>query len=140
MTGNSGNDTLSGGAGADTLRGEAGADTLNGGGDVDTLIGGAGNDTMNGNAGNDIFVFAPGFGNDTINAFDANPGPNPPALNQDLLDISAMGITAATFATSVTIAVLGTDTQVTIGGDTILLVGVSGVGANAITVQDFVLS
>ena len=56
---------------------------------------------MNGGAGNDIFVFAPGFGNDTIAGFDANAAGG----GQDLLDISALGITAATFAAEVTITV-----------------------------------
>lgn len=111
-----------------------GVDSLNGDAGIDTLVGGAGNDTMNGGAGNDFFVFAPGFGNDVVNGFDANP-----AGGQDLLDISAYGFTAASFAANVTIADLGADTLVTIGDDTILLNGVNGVGANIITIQDFLL-
>ena len=39
-----------------------------------------------------------------------------------------------------TIADLGTDMQVTIGGNTITLIGVNGVGANTITIQDFLLA
>ena len=58
---------------------------------------------------------------------------------QDLLDIGAFGITAASFATDVIIADLGNDTLVTIGTDSILLLGVNGVGANAITQLDFIL-
>ena len=57
----------------------------------DTLDGGAGNDTLIGGAGNDVFKFLAGFGQDTITDFDANP-----AGGQDLMDISALGITAAT--------------------------------------------
>ena len=44
---------------------------LNGANGNDTLIGRAGNDTLNGGAGSDEFVFADGFGNDTISSFDA---------------------------------------------------------------------
>ncbi len=82
LDGMAGNDTLSGGGGIDTLFGGAGIDTLGGGAGNDILIGGAGNDAMNGNAGNDTFVFADGFGNDTINGFDANA-----TGGQDWLDI-----------------------------------------------------
>ena len=85
---------------------------------------------MNGGAGNDTFVFAAGFGNDVINGFDANP-----AGGQDLLDISALGIT--NFAASVSIVDLGNDTQVTIAGQHITLLGVNGNGTNVITIDDF---
>ena len=128
-TGNASNNVITGGAGNDLLNSAGGADTL---------IGGAGNDIMNGGAGNDMFVFAAGFGNDIISGFDANPGPSPPDLNQDLLDIS--GLTAGNFAARVSIVDLGADTVVTIDGtDTITLLGVNGVGANIITQQDFLL-
>jgi Ca2+-binding RTX toxin-like protein len=134
ITGGSGNDGLSGGGGNDTLIGNAGIDSLNGGAGDDILNGGAGNDLMNGGAGNDTFVFAAGFGNDVISGFDANPGGG----GQDLLDVSGMGITAATFAAHVAIADLGADMLVTIDGtNTILLQGVNGVGANTITIDDF---
>ena len=56
---------------------------------------------------------------------------------QDLLNVFGTGVTAANFGTSVTIADLGSDTSVTIGTDTILLVGVNGNGANSITIDDF---
>ena len=108
----------------------------------DTLEGGAGNDFLYGGAGNDIFVFGAGFGNDAIaEGFDANA-----AGGQDLLDISALGITAATFAASASISVSqidgvgALDTLVTIGADSITLLGVDGVGANTITQADFLLA
>ena len=120
-----GNFAGTGNASANVITGGAGIDALSGGGGADTLIGGVGNDVMNGGAGNDIFVFGPGFGNDIISGFDANPGPNPPALNQDLLDISGLGITDLDFAARVDIDVLGANTLVTIDGtDTITLLGV----------------
>ena len=129
-------DTLSGAGGNDTLNGGAGNDNLSGGAGADRLVGGAGNDAMNGGTENDVFVFGAGFGNDTITGFDANP-----ALGgQDLLDISALGITAANFAPSVVITDLGADTRVSIGADTILLLGVTGTAPDVITVQDFLLA
>jgi Ca2+-binding RTX toxin-like protein len=135
ITGAGGNDTLNGGNGNDTLLGGDGNDILVGGGGNDRLEGGTGNDTMNGGAGLDTFVFGPGFGNDTIIGFDANA-----ANGQDLLDVSALGITAANFAALVTISDLGNDTLVTIDSNSITLVGVSGVGANSITINDFILA
>jgi hypothetical protein len=63
-------------------------------------------------------------------------------LDQDRLDISARGITAATFAGSVHITDLGANTLVsfTDSTDTILLVGVNGTAPNIITQQDFILA
>jgi hypothetical protein len=90
---------------------------------------------MNGGPGTDTFVFGPGFGNDKIFAFDANP-----AGGQDFLDISQFGITAATFASRVTIADVGADTLVTIDGNaaqTIDLVGIAN--ATTVTQADFLL-
>ncbi len=60
---------------------------------ADTIVAGAGNDVLTGGAGNDIFRFLAGFGHATITDF--APGP---AGSQDLIDLSALGITAATFA------------------------------------------
>ena len=146
IEGGAGLDVLNGGGGADTLRGNGGVDSLNGGAGSDILNGGAGNDIMNGGTENDMFVFAAGFGNDIISGFDANPGPNPPALNQDLLDVRQLGITAANFDASVLVTDLGADTLVTIDVDglgtitgSITLLGVNGLGANVITQQDFLL-
>jgi Ca2+-binding RTX toxin-like protein len=135
ITGGVGNDILSGGNGADTLIGGSGVDTLNGGSGNDILNGGIGDDIMSGGTGNDMFVFASGFGHDTITGFDANPGGG----GQDLLDLMAYTITAADFAARVSIVDLGANTMVTIdGADSILLVGVNGVGANTITEADFI--
>jgi hypothetical protein len=46
-------------------------------------------------------------------------------------------VTNANFNTSVVITDLGNDTSVTIGADTILLIGVNGNGTNVITIDDF---
>ena len=97
LTGTIEEDTLTGGNGKDVLNGGDGNDTLSGGNGADVLNGGAGNDTMDGGNGNDVFIFAAGFGNDRILGFDANP-----SGGQDLLDISAFGITSgANFAARV---------------------------------------
>ena len=65
----------------------------------DEVLGTTGNDVLTGGAGNDIFAFGPNFGNDRIIDFDANP-----AGGQDLLNIAALGVTAANFVANVTIA------------------------------------
>ena len=91
----------------------------------DILIGGAGNDTLTGGTGNNSFVFAAGFGNDTITDFDAAP-----AGGQDHIDLSAFGITFA----DLTVTAVAGGTQVAHGADTILL---QGVNVAAISATDF---
>ena len=81
IDGGAGNDTLFGGVdaiscspsdvglgdtGNDTLRGGAGNDVLSGGYGDDVLDGGSGNDGLRGGPGADVYVFNPGFGQDTI--------------------------------------------------------------------------
>jgi len=153
LSGMGGNDTLYGGAGADSLLGGEGGDTLfgEGGNDIldggdgddildggagnDIMIGGAGNDTLYADQGNDILVFGPNFGSDTIIGFDANP-----AGGQDLLNIAAFNLTAATFASRVSIADAGNDVLVTVGGadgGNIRLVGVTD--HTSVTIADFQL-
>ena len=121
MIGGSGNDFMDGGAGSDYFEGGSGNDGMLGGSGNDGMLGGAGNDFIQGGAGNDYmeggvgsdsFVFQPGFGNDVIGDFDADP-----AGGQDVLDLRDLGITAATFAAIVTIADVGPHTVVTIGAD-----------------------
>jgi Ca2+-binding RTX toxin-like protein len=134
ILGGDGADFIDAGIGLDSIVGGAGNDQISAGAGADIIEGGAGNDTMDGGLGNDIFVFASGFGNDTISGFDANPGGG-----QDLLDLSELGINTETFAESVVIATLGGNTTITIGADTITLFGV-GLGQNVITQQDFILA
>jgi Ca2+-binding RTX toxin-like protein len=136
LVGTPGANVLNGTAGRDNIDGLAGADVILGGAGNDTITGGAGNDVMTGGAGNDVFKFALGSGADTIADFDADP-----TGGQDLLDVSARGITAATFATKVTITALplGAGTLVTFVGttDSIRLVLVPPA---AVTIADFVLA
>lgn len=127
LTGNGLDNYLLGNAGANVLRGLEGNDRLEGG---------KGDDRLEGNAGNDIFVFGTvGFGADTIaGGFDADA-----AGGQDLLDISGLGITAASFSSTVTFADLGSDLRVTVGsfGSFVL----QGVGDPAtVNIDDFLLS
>ena len=135
INGGDGGDTITGTADADVINGGTGLDTLNGGGGDDVITGGVGNDVMNGGVGLDRFTFAAAFGADTIAGFDANA-----TGGQDLLDISGLGITAATFATDVTITTHPTLTGrvlVTIaGGGSITVNGTVA----TITSADFVLA
>ena len=118
INGNSGDNQLFGGAGNDTLNGVGGNDLIDGGLGDDTIAGGDNNDVVIGNVGNDTIDVGGGvntivyntvdFGNDIINSFDAVGGT--PAT-QDKIDLSALGITAANFATRVVEAP-------TVGGNT----------------------
>jgi Ca2+-binding RTX toxin-like protein len=129
-TGGAGTDTLST---IENLTGSSFNDILTGDGVNNIIVGGAGNDTMNGGAGNDNFIFATGFGNDTIAGFDANP-----SSGQDLIQLDpSLEINAGNFNSQVVIIDLGANTLVTIGANSILLQGVDGVGANTLTIDDF---
>ncbi|EJM72709.1 calcium-binding protein, partial [Pseudomonas sp. GM55] len=122
-----------GGSGNFAGSGNALANTIVGGAGNDVLTGGGGNDVMSGVFGNDTFVFAAaGFGNDTILNFGANL-----AAEQDLLNITGLGITSATFAANVSIAADGADTLVGFGADSIRLVGVASATVDQ---TDFILA
>ncbi|WP_223504071.1 peroxidase family protein [Pseudomonas sp. BF-R-24] len=122
-----------GGSGNFAGTGNALGNNIVGGAGNDVLIGGGGNDVMSGGFGNDTFVFAAaGFGNDTILNFGANL-----AAEQDLLNLTGLGITSATFAPSLTITADGADTVVGIGVDSIRLVGVSSATVDQ---TDFILA
>ena len=84
-----------------SLTGNAFVNRLVSGVGDDTLGDGAGNDSLGGGAGNDVFKFLAGFGQDTITDFTAHAGA---VGNKHLLEISGLGITAATSAASVKIA------------------------------------
>ncbi len=74
LLGQEGNDRFFAGQGNDLIEGGDGDDWMNGNAGFDTMNGGAGDDIMFGRFNADIFVFADmvgGFGNDTINDFDA---------------------------------------------------------------------
>ena len=69
LNGGDDGDVLFGGTGRDTVSGDGGDDVLFGRGGFDILIGGAGDDTLEGGLQADQFIFADGFGNDTITDF-----------------------------------------------------------------------
>ena len=73
INGTSGNDVLEGTEDDDNINGLSGDDVLNGLGGNDVLDGFTGNDTLNGGGADgarDTFVFAAGYDEDRINAFD----------------------------------------------------------------------
>jgi Ca2+-binding RTX toxin-like protein len=127
IIGSQGNDTIIMGAGVNVINGGSGADTINAGGGNDIITGGAGNDILNGGADNDTFIFASGFGADTITGFDALA-----AGGQDRLQLSSsLGVTLANFTTMVNISNSAGNTLITIGTDTITLLGVNSANVDA---------
>lgn len=152
LFGGAGNDILIGNDGNDLLDGGTGDDTLTGGDDNDTIIGGEGNDTIDVGSGfNRLIYNAANFGADIVTSFDSVGGT---AATQDLIDLSALGITAGNFANRVTIQDVedGTvdDTLITVydaagiaGGvalGTIHLEELEATGANGVTAADFIFA
>ncbi len=143
LFGAGGNDTLNGDDGNDLLDGGDGNDTISGGDDNDTIIGGAGNDTIDVGGGFNTIVYnAPGFGEDTINSFDSAGGT---AANQDKIDLSGLGITAANFANRVFESGSGANTLITIreNGASSTIQGtilINGSNTGAIDATDFTVA
>jgi Ca2+-binding RTX toxin-like protein len=82
LLGGAGNDVFTGHAGANNrIEGNGGNDTLSGVGGLNTIVGGAGNDAMTGGTSDDLYLFAAGFGTDTV---------TDPGGANDTLDLSAM--------------------------------------------------
>lgn len=127
-TGTAGSDVMNGLAGADVINGAAGADIIDGGVNADTLTGGTGSDT---------FLTSVTFGADIISDFDATP-----AGGQDFIDLRPLGITAASYATSVTRVLSAGTVLITINNGTaqgtIRLNSVTNV--NLIDATDFILA
>lgn len=109
-----GDDELTGGSGDDRLAGGDGDDRLSGGSGDDRLDGGEGDDVMTGGGGEDNFVF--GSGDDRVTDFD---------VDEDLIDLSGLGVTAQSFASRVVISQSGNDTLVRLDGQTMRLDAVS---------------
>lgn len=74
LAGTDGNDSIRGSLLVDLLIGGPGDDQLEGLGGDDTLDGGAGTDRLFGGTGNDTYIFASGYGQDTVLEFDSTPG------------------------------------------------------------------
>ncbi|RMG15302.1 MAG: choice-of-anchor D domain-containing protein [Cyanobacteria bacterium J055] len=125
-----GNDFVSGNEGADRLNGDAGDDTLYGGKDNDAIEGGDGADILAGNQGDD--TLSGGAGADRFD-FAATDGTNIITDFEDGLD--KIGLQGVTFD-RLTIAQIGSDTQLTAGS---LSVTLQGVASSAIDATDVVL-
>lgn len=111
---------LTGGTGNDWLDGGMGDDLIRGGGGSDTIVGGEGNDLMYAGTGAITFGFeSAGFGQDRIFNFDVN------AAAGDRLDVSDLGLTAADWGTAIQLQTIGSGVLVSIGADSITLVGVA---------------
>ena len=121
MHGNAGDDQLKGGTAATRLYGDDGNDSLQGGtgsefqyggSGNDRLIGGGGNDYLSGGSDNDTFVFAAGFGKDTIADFQ-NTNAVQDVIQFDkavFADFSAVQSHMAEVGTSVVITLDGNNT------------------------------
>lgn len=72
LFGSEGANVIKGNGGGDRISGLGGRDKLLGGAGNDQLIGGQGNDKLTGGSGADVFVFAAGFGRDTVLDFQDN--------------------------------------------------------------------
>ena len=112
-------DFLKGDAGANRLEGKAGNDRLEGEAGNDRLEGGDGNDVLIGGAGDDRFIFADGFGNDTVTDFVAGAG------TDDRLDFSDHSILNGYATVMAAASQQGADTVIDIGSDRIKLIGVT---------------
>lgn len=127
-----GDDILVGNSEDNILRGGSDDDTIYGLGGRDFIDGGAGDDTLSGGGGADWFQFAPGFGNDVITGFDANP-----AGGQDKIIVAPLGVTRATFEERVSIIDEGEDTRIAIDDTSSILL--KNVDHQLVTINDFVL-
>jgi Ca2+-binding RTX toxin-like protein len=130
MDGGADNDILVAGAGNDSLTGGLGNDTLYGDNGDDFIDGGAGNDLLKGGVGVDTFVFAPGYGADTIldmTSFDMIDlsGFTTPVTFDDFGDVLALPV--VTFFNGFTLDFGGGDT-LTIKGQTYAVFSAIGAG------------
>ncbi|MGG5819304.1 calcium-binding protein [Falsiroseomonas sp. HW251] len=118
LDGGDGNDVISGGQGDDRLSGGAGSDIIAGGDGKDLIIGGSGDDVMAGGKGQDVFLFESGFGKDVVLDFQKG---DTIAIQAN---INGTGITKAADLAGYVSGNAASST-ITIGDDTIKLVGVS---------------
>jgi Ca2+-binding RTX toxin-like protein len=109
--------------------GGSAADTIAGNTAANVLTGGAGDDALTGGSGDDRFVFASGFGADTISDFTAGSG------SDDTLDFTSYGYTTySEVLSNISIADVGGNAVLTIGSDSLTLTGVT---SSSLNVDDF---
>ena len=116
------------------LAGNAADNQLNGNAGDNVISGGEGSDLMIGGGGNDTYRFAAGFGNDRIIDFDPDA-----TGGQDKLDVSAMGITAASFNQHISIFAQGHDTLIMIDHDSKQRIKLDNVDSHSVSIEDFIL-
>lgn len=122
LYGDGNGNSIMGLSGADSLNGRGGHDYLYGGNGADTIEGGSGNDSLSGGADADSFVFAVGFGQDTVTDF---------VDNIDHFTMSGFG--ALTF-NDFTVTTVGNAVRVALGADHITI---QGAVIGQITADDF---
>ena len=136
--GDEGNDTITGDENMEWMEGRGGDDSIDGGGGEDwiygeggddVIYGGEGNDTLTGGADDDTFVFQAGHGTDRITDF---------TDGEDLIDVSALGITALSGLTFTTNSSGNVVIDTGADGGTIELQGVTD-SAN-LTAEDFIFA
>ena len=125
LYGNTGNDLLLGGDGNDTMYGGKDNDVMIGGNGDDLLFGDFGNDTLTGGIGSDRFVLAIGRGSDTISDF------------QDGIDLLAL--TGGLTFTQLNISQNNGTTVISVINTGEVLAYLSGVSANLIAANDFII-
>jgi Ca2+-binding RTX toxin-like protein len=94
IDGGEGADEIDGGSGDDMIVAGTGDDAVKGGSGDDRIEGGAGDDTIDGGSGQDAFVFAAGFGHDTIFDFKTS-GSNADVLEFDTAIFADFGAAMA---------------------------------------------
>ncbi|ORE36617.1 calcium-binding protein [Pseudomonas aeruginosa] len=118
LNGSLGDDLLHGGSGDDILQGGIGNDQLYGSAGNDRLVGEQGNDQLSGGVGSDTFVFnLPGFGVDRITDFNIHNS------GSDRLEFSLSSFSSVESVLS-NIVQQGEDSVISVGGDSVTLVGV----------------
>ncbi len=117
ITGGSGNDGLFGQDGNDTIVGGLGNDVLLGENGNDRLTGGGGGDILAGGAGADTFVFAAGWGGDSVLDFQNGA---------DQFDVRGLAGNGVHAITGLGISIHGADAWITWNSDLIVVANAAG--------------
>jgi len=128
IDGGEGDDLIDAGSGDDLVLGGAGNDIIDGGSGDDRIEGGAGDDVVTGGSGHDVFVFAEGFGKDTITDFKTT------GSSSDVLEFS-VDLFADFDAAMDHAEQVGADTVFSIDGDTTLTL--KGIQLSSLAQDDF---
>ncbi|WP_439526078.1 calcium-binding protein [Roseovarius mucosus] len=137
--GGEGDDSILGGDGDDFLAGGGRNDLIDGGAGSDTINAGAGNDTITGGADADLFVFSSFFDGEADIITDFEDGSDSFLIRRfdpdtGVENINNGGNGLAGFVAAMNIVDVAGGAQMTVGGNTIL---VEGVTAAQLTVDDF---